>query len=643
MRAARAFIVALPVLTAAACLLPGLASPAQEAVPRGKLGERVADVAFQGAAGKRHALHDLKGHRAVVVAFLCFECPVSTAYCRTLADLAGAYRGRGVAFLGVVPGEDGSAAEVTRQAKELGLPFPVYADRTGAAAAALEAAVTPEVFVLDRDFVLRYRGRIDDRYAARLRQKPRIDRHDLRQTLDELLAGKAVSEPATLAVGCPIARPQPARAGKVTFYRDVLPILQRRCQACHRPGEVAPFALQTYRQAVRWARDIKDYTQSRKMPPWKPAGGPPLHGDRRMPEKEIATLAAWVDGGTAAGDPHDGPPPRHFRDGWQLGPPDAVLTVPDDFVLGPSGPDLYRCFVLPTHFAEDRYVTAVEVRPGNRRVAHHAILFVDGRGRARGLEERARRGQQLRPGGADRGPGYSLPLSLAFLPGFLPDGGVGGWAPGMVPWPLARGVGYRLPRGADLVLQMHYHRSGRAEKDRTRVGLYFCKEKSARRLQGLTVPASFLAIPAGARNHRVTGKAWVRQDCTLYAIMPHMHMLGKRITITMTPPGGRARTLMHVADWDFNWQEDYYFREPIRAPAGTRFDIEGVFDNSAANPFNPFHPPRTVLAGLQTTDEMCVGFLGATADRPGLIRCDVGVRLPGLGWVPGGTIPTWGL
>jgi peroxiredoxin/mono/diheme cytochrome c family protein len=630
-----------------ACFAVGLSASAQEKAPRDKLGKRICGVVFTDVGGKHQPLDDLKGKKAVVVIFLSFECPVSTGYAPVLAELANTYGKRGVAFVGVSVGEEETAAQTARQARELKLPFPVFADRSGATAAAFRAAITPEVFVLDSDLVLRYRGRIDDRYAARLQQKPRIGRQDLRQALDELLAGKVVSEPATLAVGCPIQRPIPSPGagkgvtGKVTFYRDVLPILQRRCQSCHRPGEVGPFSLLTYRQAVRWAEDIKSYTQDHKMPPWKPADGPAFVGERRMPQKEIATLAAWVDGGTPAGDPKEAPPPRRFRKDWHFGPPDYVLSVPADFELAAEGPDVYRCFVLPTHFAEDKYVAAIEVRPSCRQVVHHAILFVDTRGAGRKIEERVR--QRPQTNDPDQGPGYSLPLSFAFLPGFFPEGGLGGWAPGMAPRKLPPGVGYRLPKGADIVLQIHYHRNGRAVKDCTQVGLYFCKEKAVRHLQGLTVPASFLAIPAGARHYRVAGKMVLRQDCRLYAIMPHMHLLGKQIKLTMTPPGGKTRTLIHISDWDFNWQEDYFFQEPIFAPAGTRFDIEGIYDNSEGNPFNPFQPPRRILAGMATTNEMCVGFLGATAEQPGPIRYDIGVRLPGIGWLPGGGIPSFGL
>ena len=193
----------------------------------------------------------------------------------------------------------------------------------------------------------------------------------------------------TKAVGCPIARNREVKkTGKVTYYRDVLPILQNSCQTCHRQGEVGPFELTTYKQAVNWAGDIKDYTQSRKMPPWKPTAGPAFHNERKLSDKDIATLAAWVKDGTPQGDPKDAPKPRQFTDGWQLGKPDLVLTVPEEFTVGASGPDAFRVFVLPTNLTEDKYVTAVEVKPGNPRIVHHTLNFFDHTGEARKLEQR---------------------------------------------------------------------------------------------------------------------------------------------------------------------------------------------------------------------------------------------------------------
>jgi peroxiredoxin len=608
----------------------GTPAPALDIPGASRLGRTIADFTLPDASGKPLALSDFNGRKAIVVVFLSFECPMSTNYAPVLADLADAYGNRGVAFLGVCCQQDADAAQVAQLAQDFKIPFPVRKDPHHVAAEALEATVTPEVFVLDSQRILRYRGRIDNTYAARLQKNVRTTRHDLRQALEELLAGKPVSTPSTPPIGCPIHSAQAAPAtGTITFYRHVLPILQNHCQQCHRPGEVAPFALMTYKQAVNWAGDIKTYTQNRQMPPWKPVEGGPFHGERKLTDQEIATLAAWVEGGTPAGHPDEAPPPRHFGNGWQLGPPDLVLTMPDDFYLGPTGPDLYRYFVLPTNLPEDKYVTALEVRPGNRRIVHHAVLFADSKHWGRRLEEAEQKRSRALAAG-DHGPGYTWGMGVSVLPGFLPQGGLGGWAPGMVYRHFPAGNGYYLPRGADVIFQLHYFRSGRVEKDRTSVGLYFSKNPKAKHMQGLAIPAQFMSIPAGAERYRVEGHICLKQDCQVHVVAPHMHLIGREITMTMRPPNGPARTLLVVKAWDFNWQEEYFLREPIRVKAGTRFDVEGIFDNSARNPRNPFQPPQTVLFGLETTNEMCVGFLGATSDQPGPIRFDIEVKVPSL-------------
>jgi peroxiredoxin/mono/diheme cytochrome c family protein len=588
-----------------------------------RLGKALADFRLNTTDGKALALHDLKDQRAIVVVFLSFDCPVSASYSPTLAELHKTYSTRGVAFLGVSSNADEDAAELARHVREFKLPFPVVRDDKFVAADAFKARTTPEAFVLDRHFVLRYQGRIDDQYARRLVKNRQISHHDLRDALDDLLAGKPVRRPLTEAVGCPLPREQTAKqTGKVTYHRDVQPILQNHCQSCHRSGEVGPFSLMTYRQAVKWAGDIKDYTQNRQMPPWKPSAGPAFHNDRRLTEKEIQTLAAWVDDGTPEGDPKDAPPPREFIQGWQLGKPDLVLTMDGDFQLAPGGRDVFRWFAMPTNLKEDQYVVAVEVRPGNPRIVHHALLFVDTSGEARKLElkEKAREKQADE---LDVGAGYNGAMGFR---GFRPRGGLGGWAPGLGARYLPEGTAYFLPKGSDVVMQLHYHRNGRLEKDRTQVGLYFAKKPIEKRFQSLVIAGGrggrtpFFIIPKNDPHFHVHGAIKVEQDCDLHTIMPHMHMIGKEITVTMTPPDGKPETLIAIKDWDYNWQEVYHFKEKVHVKAGTTLAVDAIYDNSAQNPNNPNDPPKPVLFGEQTTNEMCFVFLGATSGKPGRIK-----------------------
>ena len=592
--------------------LPSLGLQAQEGGSNAKLNQKIDKLTFQDAAGKAVGLEQFKDKKAVVVAFLSFECPVSNSYVPLVNDLVKQYGPKGVAFVGLAANDE-TPAEVAARVKEFKATFAIYKDHHFSAANVLQAEITPEVFVLDHNFVLRYRGRIDDGYYARLKKNIEVKHHDLKNALDDLLAGKDVRTPVTKAVGCQIQRESVARGkpASVTYHRDVLPILMKHCQDCHRPGDVGPFSLLTYKQAVNWAADIKEYTHSRKMPPWKPNEGPAFHNERKLTDQELATLAAWADGGTPEGDPKTAPPPRKFAQGWYLGEPDAVLSMPAEFTLGPSGRDMFRCYVLPTNFPEDMYVSAVEVRPGNARVAHHTLLFLDRTGAARKLEA-TQQAQEKDPNAMDSGPGYSMAMGV----GFLPQGSIGGWAPGQVPRHLPEGSGFFLPKGADVVMQMHYHRNGRVEKDRTQVGLYFSKAKVNRRYQNAVIPGRFVSIPPEA-NFRVTGDVWIDQDFVLHSMMPHMHLLGRKIKVTMTPPDGKPQTLVGIGDWDYNWQETYWFKEPIPVKTGTRFSVEAIYDNSAGNPNNPSNPPKRVFFGEQTTNEMCFVFFGGLSDRPG--------------------------
>ena len=605
-----------------------------------KLGQKIADIHFSDAAGKKIALYDNSGKTAVVVVFLSFECPVSNSYSPVLAEMAKQYADQKVAFLGVCCTESETAESVAKQAEEFNLGFPVYRDADKTAVAALKATATPEAFVLDHNFVLRYRGRIDDGYAARLKKNQQIKNHDLKSALDEVVAGKPVSQPVTEPIGCPVRVDKKIKQdGAVTYYRDIAPILQTHCQQCHRPDQVGPFSLMTFAQAVNWAPDIKEYTTSRQMPPWKIAEGAEFRNDRRMSEKEIATIAAWVDDGTPEGNPSDAPSPRQFTDGWQLGQPDLVLATREEFVLGPGGGDLFRVYVLPTELPEDKFVVAFEVKPGNPRIVHHMLILIDTTGQGRQLEQKGQKKEKKKSeSDYDRGPGYSVATMGV---GFFPQGELGdGWAPGQLPRQLPAGYGFKLPKGSDVVVQCHYNRNGRVEHDRLQIGLYFAKNSDAMKAyKGGVIPGRLMAIPAGNASFKVVGSTSASQDCVLHSIMPHMHLIGRQIKVTMTPPEGEKQTLLNIEDWDFNWQETYFLKDPIAVKAGTVLDLEAVYDNSDANPNNPNNPPRVVIFGEQTTDEMCFVYLGATSDGPGRSPFNRRDRLKSFGFTEFGVTP----
>jgi hypothetical protein len=386
----------------------------------------------------------------------------------------------------------------------------------------------------------------------------------------------------------------------VTFSDQVVRVFQRHCQVCHRPGEVAPFSLTTYRDAYPRRDDIVDAVRSRYMPPWKAVPGyGEFSGVRRLDDAEIALIERWVAHGAPEGDPGRLPPPRAFPSGWTLGAPDAELAMEAPFTVPPRTRDLYRCFSVPIRVPADaRFIRASEVLPGNRKVVHHVVTFLDVTGRSLELER--------------DGPGRGYPCFGG--PGFDSAGGLGGWAPGYPGIEIPSGVAWGVPSRARLVMQVHYNNPGEtAESDLTRIGLHFTTGPFDRRLRGLLASAWNFTIPAGAPRTSVTAWTQVREDLEAIAVHAHMHLLGREMTVTAHLPDGRTEPLLRIDDWDFDWQLLYYFKQPVPLPAGTRIEAECVYDNSAANRRNPSKPPRLVTSGFETTDEMCQARVLSTA------------------------------
>jgi len=399
-----------------------------------------------------------------------------------------------------------------------------------------------------------------------------------------------------------------AGTGGVTFSHDVAPILYRRCVACHRPGGVAPFSLLTYQDAAKRAPLIATVTTKRIMPPWLPSA-PHFRDERRLSDAEIATLSQWAAAGAPAGDLAAAPAPPRFPDGWQLGAPDLEAKMALDFAVPADGSDLYRCFVAPASVAQDRWVRAVDMRPGNPQAVHHAILFQDISGTARKR---------------DTGSGYDC----FGTPGFLPARGLAGWTPGSLPYQAPADMPELLHAHADLVLQVHYHPFGRAVADRTAVALYFTDRKPTRQAQDIPLGSNRIDIPPGDHAYKVTDHFTLPVDVDAIGINPHAHYICKEMYGYAVLPDGTRRTLLRIPDWNFNWQQQYLYAAPVRLPAGTDVIMEFTYDNSADNPRNPAHPPMRVTWGPSSTDEMAGLHIAVVPVRAGDAE-DLGAALWG--------------
>jgi hypothetical protein len=396
-------------------------------------------------------------------------------------------------------------------------------------------------------------------------------------------------------------------AAQPTYSKEVSRIMQEKCQLCHRPNDIAPFALSSFEDAETWAEDIKRVVSERIMPPWKPVDG---HGEFQdaygLTEEERRTIVDWVEAGAPQGDPADLPETKAPTGEWRLGEPDMVVQMAEPF-SPPRGRDVYRCFVVTNPFDEPMYVSAVDVQPGNRRIVHHVILFIDEKGQSPALDAK------------EDGPGYTcfggpgFDVSISSM--------LGGWAPGTFPKHLKDGLAIQIPKGARLVMQVHYFPTVTAE-DVTRVGLYMARTGVKKLVRFIPVLNDRFRIPPGAENHVVTATFPIPPGlgAQVIQVFPHMHLLGRQIKVEITPLGRQAIPLIYIDNWDFNWQGFYNYKEPAPLPALSNIRISCTFDNSENNPRNPSNPLKEVRWGEGTEDEMCIAFLGVTFDNEDLLR-----------------------
>ena len=423
----------------------------------------------------------------------------------------------------------------------------------------------------------------------------------LRLQVPALLLALALSAFALPAFAKQRVVRHPAPAPTPTFSNEVVRIFQQHCQTCHREGDIAPFPLMTYADAKPRAALIRFMTETRQMPPWKPADGcGDFRGERRLSDAEIETLSAWVTAGAPEGDPAQLPPPRQFPSGWTLGEPDLILSSAEAYTPPPDT-DTYRCFTIPTNLVADKFVSAVDTHPGDRTTVHHVLTFIDTTGESLALDE------------AEPGPGYTCFGG----PGFPTTGTLGGWAPGSPPLEMPENVAFTLPAASRVVLQVHYHpHHGESKPDQTQFGVYFSNAASPKEMRIVPLINDTFTIPPNDARYRVDAALPIPVPfpLKLWLIAPHMHLLGREMTVEMKLPDGSTECLIHIGDWDFNWQGAYRYTTPVDVPAGARLSLTAYYDNSSANPRNPNDPPQAVSWGEATTDEMCLAFLGVTVE-----------------------------
>ena len=530
-------------------------------------------------------LLDVHGHartiehgRALVVVFLSVDCPLANLYASRLAELARRFESRGVRFLAVDANPSDSPDDLLRFDASHPLGFPLYHDPQWMLADRLGARRVPEVFVLDEQNVVRYRGQIDDQFTTDGR-KPAPLRHDLAECLDELTAGRTVSVPRTEATGCAIERRRPVAQTGTTYVSQIAAIVNKHCVSCHRPGQVAPFSLLDYDDVRSHAETIAEVLAEGRMPPWD---ADPRYGrfsnDLRLSDRDRDRFDAWIRAGCPRGEGEPPPAPLVSSGDWSIGQPDKVLKMPQTFVVPAAGTIEYQLFDLGS-FDTDTWVAAAEVRPGNRAVVHHSTVY-------------------LQP------PGSDSPTEAGTLGSFC----LVATAPGNAALDLPKGMAKLVPAKWKLILLIHYAAIGSPQTDRTEVGLRILPRSAVRHeVATRLIVDEHLCIQPGEADHVVQHGWQLPSDAFLLSMFPHMHARGRSFRYEALYPDGEREILLDVPRYDVDWQNRYDLAKPLRLPAGTWIRCTAHYDNSADNSRNP-DPWATVCTGPQSTDEMFNGY-----------------------------------
>lgn len=558
---------------------------ASEASQNTVIGQHVEDFTLSDVYGDPVKLSDFADKRLVVVTFLGTECPLAKLYGQRLGELAEAYSGRGVAFVGIDSNTQDSLEELAAYGRSLKIEFSLLKDVGNKVADAMRATRTPEVFLLDGDRKICYHGQIDDQYNIG-QSRPDARQEFLRDAIEACLNDKPVQITHTEPIGCLIGRAKRASGESgVTYAREISRLLDKHCIECHRPGAIGPFALTSYEDAAGWADMLAEVVSDERMPPWN---ANPRYGHfsnaRGMTDEEKQLLYDWAEHGAPQGDPAELPEPRTFVDGWRLSrKPDQIVAMAEEpFQVPEKGIVDYKYFVADPGFTEDQYISAAEVIPGDPSVVHHVIVYVS--------PPRDRRND---------GTGWLT-----------------SYVPGLQAMEFEPGRARLITAGSKFVFQMHYTPNGKATEDLTKVGMIFADpEEVEEEVYTLAAAQPMFQIPPGAKSHRVDSFIkWFPKGSKILSLSPHMHVRGKSFRFAAVYPDGKRELLLDVPNYDFNWQHGYKFAEPLEIPEGLVVHCIARFDNSEDNLSNP-DPTATVRWGDQTYEEMMIGFFDVTVPK----------------------------
>lgn len=548
----------------------------------------------------------------VVFIFIDVECPISQRYVPKLNDLYNVAKEKKVLFYGVISDPLTTCTEASTFKNEYKIEFPVLFDASGDMAKRLNPKTLPQCFVLNVHNEIIYNGRIDDEYVALGTVRKNILNFDLNQAIIAASKNELPKSSFEEPIGCIFESWKDSFPKTITYNRDIAPIVNANCVNCHRKGAIAPFSLLGYKNAERRSMMIKFASESLYMPIWKPTQN---YGEFRdehfLSDYQIELIEKWEQAGSPEGlEQEKIPEPTFSKLDWVHGKPDKVIEMKEKYIVPAKGEDVYRYFVIPDVFTEDKIIKALDFKPGATAVVHHVIFLLDYSGKARELDKK------------DKAPGFSV----FDQDGFMQYQGVfafGGWTPGTDPYILGDDVGMLIPKGADVVMEIHYHLNGKDMEDQSSIAMYFDKGKPKKYISGMIMGTKDVEIPANEKAY--PKKIWMEApaDFSITDLTPHMHYIGQTINVKATYPDGTVKPLIEINEWDLRWQNIYVYREPVFIPKGTIIEANYTFNNTKDNVDNPNNPVADIGWGWGANDEMCELFLTFIPENPkdaGLIK-----------------------